>query len=128
MSNLSGCGGRLCRTLRRHAKKFDCVRYCTDEFGEIDAEHTELSYKICGRIYGKISQSSSSQTDIPGKNCSGYYTNLELLVIMSSNDILSGDIICDGERQYRIIGQICDIPMKFSLEQTEIPTYTGALA
>lgn len=128
MSGLSGCGGRLCQTLRRRAKKFDCVRYYTDEFSVIDAEHTELSYKICGRIYGKISQSASSQTDVPGKIFNGYYTNLELLVIMASNDILSGDIINDGESQYRIVGKICDVPMKFSLERTEIPTYTEALA
>jgi hypothetical protein len=99
------------------------VRYAPDEFGRINAEHAELSYKICGKICSKLTKSSSNQTEIAGRNCGGYSASLELLVIMSENDIASGDVISDGEYHYRIVGQICDTPTKFGLERIELPNY-----
>lgn len=120
MSALNGCGGKLCHALRRSAKKFNCVRYEVDDFGRTCTEQEILSYKVCGKICIKLSKSSSNQVDIPGRTCGGYSTSFELLVIMSKNDILEGDIISDGDIKYRIVGQICDSPMKFAIEQIEL--------
>lgn len=119
MSKLCGCKGRLCRAFGRQSKRFNCVRYAADEFGIIDAEKAVASYKICGRISGKINRNSSNQIDIAGRNNGKYSVGLELLVIMSSGDILAGDVIFDGESRYRITEQLCDIPMKFGLERIE---------
>lgn len=119
MNKLCGCGGKLCRTFGRHSKKFNCIRYAADEFGVIDAEKTVASYKICGKIIGKISRNSSNQIDIAGRNNGKYSVCPELLVIMSSGDILTGDVIFDEESRYRITEQICNIPMKFGLERIE---------
>lgn len=117
MSDFDGCGGRICRALRWRASKFDCVRYAEDGFGGIDENNVELSYKLCGRICGKIGKASSGSVDIPGRSCTSHTSAHELLVIASSDTVEIGDVVCDGDYRYRIAEKISDSPEKYALER-----------
>ena len=116
--SINGCGGQLCMALMNDSKKFECARYATNEFGQINRNKELTTYRICGRISCKMSKSALGQIDIPGKHCGGRKMSYELLVIMSTDDVLEGDIIIDeDETQYRVDGQIFKHPATFSLEK-----------
>lgn len=117
MSEFNGCGGRICRALRWRANKLECFRYAEDGFGGIDECNVGLSYKLCGRICGKIGKASSGSVDIPGRSCTSYTSAHELLVIASSETIEVGDVVCDGDYRYRIADKINDSPQKYALER-----------
>lgn len=117
MGDFGGCGGRICRALRWRANKFNCVRYEEDGFGGIDESKEELSYKLCGRICGKVGRASSGSADIPGISRSSYSTAHELLSIASSETIEVGDVLFDGDYRYRIAEKISDDPQKYALER-----------
>lgn len=117
MSELNGCGGRICRALRWRANKVECFRYAEDGFGGIDESNVELSYKLCGKICGKIGKASSGSVDIPGRSSMSYASVHELLVIASSETIEVGDVVCDGDYRYRITERISNSPEKYALDK-----------
>lgn len=116
MSKIEGCGGRLCRALHWQSVKFECVRYAVDDFGGIDKDNAEMTYNLCGKICCRVSSGGSAHVDIPGRCSRSYSASPELLVISSSAEIETGDVICGGGNYYRIVEKISDSPTRFSLE------------
>ncbi len=115
-TGLAGCGGRLCRNMRHALSKMEFTSRALNEFGEEDGNAEVKNCTLCGFIT-KLRSPSDPSCAIPG--IMGTASNVRLTVVASSTVLKVGDIIRTGDRSYRVESQLSELPVRFSLIETE---------
>lgn len=114
-TGLAGCGGRLCRNMRHALSKMEFERYTLNEFGEDTGEEPKKG-TLCGFIT-KLSPPSDPAYAIPG--ILGTASNVRLTVVSSTTALEVNDIVYANGKCYRVQLQLSELPVRFSLVESE---------
>ncbi len=117
-TGLAGCGGRLCRNMRHSLSRMKFMRYLSDESEEAKIDSEPMKGELCGFIT-KLPSPSDPSYAVPG--ILGEASNVRLTVVSSSSALKVGDIVCAGEKNYFVQSQLSELPVRFSLFETEEP-------
>ncbi len=114
-TGLAGCGGRLCRNMRNALSRMEYLHCEKDEMGEM-LKDTLTKGILCGFIT-KLRPPSDPSYAVPG--ILGEASNVRLTVVSSADALQVGDIVLTGDKRYCVQSQLSDLPVRFSLVETE---------